>query len=260
MKRKSTTNNLDNIIQSNKYGSPPLKIRAVQNKPENQETNVQNKRENVNIVKTKSFEDQEDTIMAEDSLPAQKSQRHENVVHSSKTVNPTVKEDDLTNRIKSIEEILQQMIEQKKEDDKIKQILQEDLIRANEYITRTLEAKENNPASLTSDVPETDNEEFLTDSEEEKVNRNTQNGRGFLKAKRTKKKVAIHTFDCTQCRHQSHTEHERENHMGTHKTEEELLYQGKEQGYRRTDPANVAQATKVSKKNRHTVSHLLSAM
>ena len=36
------------------------------------------------------------------------------------------------------------MIEQKKEDDKIKQILQEDLLKANEFITKTLEAKEQN--------------------------------------------------------------------------------------------------------------------
>ena len=78
------------------------------------------------------------------------------------------------------------MIEQKKEDDQINQILQEDLIKANEFVTKTLQEKEAKPVEQNHITVESEEEaeEFLTDSEEEKVKRNNVRGRGFLKAKR----------------------------------------------------------------------------
>ena len=52
-------------------------------------------------------------------------------------------------------------------------------------------------------------------------------------------------LSCTLCDNQSNNENELKSHMETHKTEEEVLLQGKVQGYRRSSPANMAEATKL---------------
>ena len=96
----------------------------------------------------------------------------------------------------------------KKEDDKIKQILQEDLAKANDFVVQILENKDSNhdkDLQVPTEVYRDKKDEFLANSEEERVQRNSNRGRAFLKGKRKPKRVQIQIKTCVSCEKQFST-------------------------------------------------------
>ena len=139
-------------------------------------------------------------------------------------------------KIRELEEIIKNMEHEKLEGENIRQILLDDLQKSNEFDVKMLQEKEANPKEGAVEVEEDVNEEFLTDSEEEKINRNQILGRGFLRAKKRRKNALIKTFICPSCEDKFENNQDLINHMKMHQSEAHLLAQSKQQGFRRTGP------------------------
>ena len=205
------TNNVINPRLNDPTNSPPSKLRAVT-----------------------------ETVVHDEGTPQLKDQSVE--------VTPRKKEENF-DLVKALEETIKKLMEQKEEDKKIISILQEDLIKANEYVTA---ASEREAAKL-----DNQQEDFLTDSEEERVHRNVKKGRGFLKAKRTLNKNTIQTNKCTNCEEYFESMEDLNMHIENHETEASILAKGKSIGFRRTDPMSATMAKAATQKI-NTLCHICS--
>ena len=209
---ENQTMNLLNPRLNDSTASPPTKLRVV---PEAQEKVQEHDR---GAKKVQFVEEKKEPEIVIEKVDEQK--------------------DYMNERITALEKTIQLMKEQKDESDKINKILQEDLIKANEYIAKSFEEK--------GSAPEKETEEFLTDSEEEKVQRNKHRGRGFLKARRTVKPPKAQMFNCTTCEECFETETDLTNHAESHENEVTILARSRLNGYRRTDPMSSPKAPKVA--------------
>ena len=203
-KRKSTTitTNVNNPRQNDPNASPPPKLRVLQNNKNNKEVMNQN---------TETPKETNEVIQPENNLG------------ETNTI------------IKQLQDTVKQMTEQKKEDDREKLILQADLIEAKSTIAK-LNEEQDAKSRKNIETVQDENEEYLTDSEEERVERNKHRGRGFLKAKRSGNRLQSQCHKCTNCNEQFKSQTELKSHMTNHQSEEAILAKSKQNGFRRTDP------------------------
>ena len=138
-------------------------------------------------------------------------------------------------KIKQLEDTVKQMMKQTREDEQGKKSLKAELAKANNLVAKISNEQEATQKESTNKT-QAEKEEYPTDSEEERVLRNKHRGRGFLKAKRSKEKPKSQEYKCAECDEQFKTETELESHKKSHKSDEEILVQSKNNGFRRTDP------------------------
>ena len=103
-------------------------------------------------------------------------------------------------------------MKQKQEDDEGKKSLKAELAQANNIVAKLNKEQEATPRVNINKVQD-EIEEYLTDSEEERVLRNKHVGRGFLRAKRSLDRPQNLDYKCAKCNEQFKTETEQKSHM-----------------------------------------------
>ena len=211
-KRKSTNTNTNvlNPRLADPTNSPPPKLRVVREEavvPQLGTNMVEATRQN------KKIKDLEDIIKRMNEEKLQEDNIKKNLQHN-----------------------LEKLKEEKLHDDNTKKILQEDLQKANEFVVKILEQRE--VKQNTVEVTEQNQEEFLTDSEEERVNRNQNKGRSFLKATRGRKPKEIKIYNCPSCEYKTENKADLEEHSKRHQSDLQVLLENKSNGFRRTTPVS----------------------
>ena len=105
--------------------------------------------------------------------------------------------EEINKKIKQFEDTFKLMIKQKREDDKEKLILKADLMKGNARVANMTKDQESKGKEDIENVQD-ENEEYLTDSEEERVHRNKHSGRGFLNARRSSDRLQNQDNKCPE--------------------------------------------------------------